>query len=51
MIKYLIKNKLDLKIYNEYLNDIDIKYNELTREDIREEIDNLFFLYYNICVL
>ena len=51
MAEYLIENKFDLKIYNEYLNDIDIKYNELTREDIREEVDNLFFSYYNICIL
>ena len=49
-IKYLIKNNLDLKIYDEYLNDINIKHNELMRKDIKEKIDNLFFLYYNIYV-
>ena len=35
-IKYLIKNNLDLKIYNEYLNDINIKHNESMRENIKK---------------
>ena len=49
-IKYLIKINPDLKTCDEYLNDINIKYNKLTRKDIKKEIDNLFFLYYNIYV-
>ena len=51
MIEYLIENQLDLKIYDEYSNNIDIKYNELIREDIREEIRDFFFFYYNIYIL
>ena len=43
-IKYLIKNDLDLKIYDKYLNDINIKHNESMREDIKKEIDDFFFL-------
>ena len=50
-IEYLIENNLDLEIYNKYLNNINIKYKELTREDIREEVDNLLFLYYIIYIL
>ena len=50
-VDYLIENKSNLEIYNKYLNNIDIKYNELTREDIREEVDNLFFSYYSIYIL
>ena len=37
-IKYLIKNNLDRKIYNEYLNDINIKYNKLIRKDIKKKL-------------
>ena len=48
--EYLIKNNFDLKIYDEYLNDINIKHNKSMREDIKEEINNLFFVYYNIYV-
>ena len=51
IIEYLIKNNLDRGIYNTYLKNINIKYNKLIREDIREEIDNRFFLYYNIYIL
>ena len=50
-VEYRIKNNLDLKIYNEYLYNIDIQRNELIREDIKEEINNRFFLYYNIYIL
>ena len=42
-IKYLIKNNFDLKTYNEYLNDINIKHNELTRKNIKKKVNNLFF--------
>ena len=40
----LIKNDFDLKIYDKYLNDINIKYNELTRKNIKKEINNLFII-------
>ena len=42
-IKYLIKNNLDLKIYDEYLNDINIKHNELMRENIKKKSMIFFF--------
>ena len=42
--EYLMENNLDLAIYNEYLNDITIKYNELTRKDLREEADSFSLL-------
>ena len=49
--EYLIKNQLDLKIYNEYLNNISIEYNELIEDDIEEKVNNFSLLYYNIYIL
>ena len=50
-IKYLIKNDFDLKIYDEYLNDINSKHNKLIKKKHKKKIDNLFFFYHNIYVL
>ena len=50
-IEYLNKNNLNLNTYNDYLNDIDIKYNKLIRKNIKKEVDDLLFLYYSIYIL
>ena len=43
-IKYLIKNNFDLKIYDKYLNNINIKHNKLTKKDIKKSIIFSFFI-------